>query len=65
MAKNIFCLGMLFILTVFGSVLTGCSEPCTVNCKHYLNVSESCYRAKCAVEQAKDSNKYAVTCDCN
>ena len=65
MAKNFFRLGILLMITVFGLISTGCGKPCTVNCKYFLNTEESCYRTKCSVEKAKDSNKYGVTCDCN
>ena len=60
-----FHLEILLLIIVFGLISIGCSVPCTVNCKHYLNIEESCYRTKCSVEKAKDSNKYGVTCDCN
>jgi len=65
MAKYFFCFGILLMITIFGLISIGCSEPCTINCKYYLNVDESCYRTKCSVEKARDSNKYGVTCDCN
>ena len=65
MAKNIFIPGTLLLITVFGLILAGCKEPCSINCEYYLNSEKSCFRTKCAVEQAKDINKYAVTCNCN
>ena len=65
MAKKIFVLGILLMITVVGLISAGCKDPCTVNCKRFLDVDESCYRTKCSVEKAKDSNKYGVTCDCN
>jgi hypothetical protein len=65
MVKRFILLGILLIITVLGLIAVGCAEPCTVNCKHYLNKSESCYRTKCSVEHAKDNNRYGVTCDCN
>ena len=65
MKKIFFRLGILLLLTIFGLISFGCREPCTVNCERYLNSNKSCYRTKCSVEQAKDSNRYGVTCNCN
>jgi len=65
MAKNIFGLIIPLMIVLLGFIIVGCSEPCTVNCEHFLNSEKSCYRTKCTVEKAKDNNKYGVVCDCD